>query len=217
MAIPLGLYKIEMVGRWEYAQPIPLPLKTLFKWAMTLYVEFPFQVDDPILLGAFADALRDHFLGVGMATKHPSQGTVVESMYVVRPSNGYDFLDNTETVIGGAPIQPPVPAQCAVLAVGRTAAMGRQTRKWIPCVSSGLLYTDRPEWNLLAGPDSLRQWATDFLLPYDVFGFPMTPVVWDAENEIARPIVEVLLSPMPRTVRRRSLRDTAGLVKTFPL
>ncbi len=212
--IPANLYKVELTGKWEDASG-PVGIK-LFEWALTWHVESTEVTDDETRLRLMAVTWREYFLQTTQPSSFLASGTVCERARCIRMASER-FGESVSDVRPQNPAPLRVlPAQVALLVIGRTQSLGRQTRKWLPCLTFGHMEFNRPVWNLLPGPGSLNEWATGMLLPKPVAFETMTPVVWDEQDEIARPITGILIARTPRTIRRRSLRGTPGPMVTWP-
>lgn len=105
----------------------------------------------------------------------------------------------------GTAFSPPVPMQAAILVIGRTDTLRRQVRHWLAgWPASGIDEHGRPR---SADKDhGNRAWCKNHLLPFTTFGHLWTPICWDADNQVVRPITSHAISTEWRTQRRRSLQ-----------
>lgn len=205
MAIPDNIYKLEVTGHWEY-QGGPVPV-VRWPFALTWWVRSTEVTDDPARLAQYANEFAIWLIKGQAGVEFVSDGTVVTKQRGIRLASeafGEDLAPLAATLTAFR----AVPPQVALLVIGRTNVLGRQTRKWIPCISSGFLEGDQPRWNVsVGGAGSLREWAWDGLTPKNAGpGVTLTPVVWDPVAEEASDIMQVRLQAWPRTIRRRSLR-----------
>lgn len=120
-------------------------------------------------------------------------------------AGGVDTVQNTGN-LPGAGIPLAMPPQCAVLVLGRSFAVRRQTRKWIPAAPYN--WVDNETGFVLDTNAPLVGWWKGFLTQKVNGGLTIEPVVWDAENEILHDINSIAVMRGWRTIRRRSLAET---------
>jgi len=124
-------------------------------------------------------------------------------------AGGADVIQINPSLPGSGPTAA-LPPQCAVLVLGRTFNVRRQTRKWVPLGHTGWLegesgYVDSTN---LARND----WWKGFLTSKAGAGFTIEPVVWDPATETLSDIEEVVIMKSFRTIRRRSLANAETFI-----
>lgn len=121
-------------------------------------------------------------------------------------AGGPDVVQNVTGPSGGGPATA-LPPQVAVLVLGRTFAVRRQTRKWVPMGHDG--WKDGETGEVVSTDLPRNDWWKGFLTQKVGAGFNVEPVVWDPSTETLSDIEEVVMMKSFRTIRRRSLANEA--------
>ena len=211
MAIPDALFRLSWSG--FYHDPTALPVVPLWRWALVWHF-----LQEP-LAGTDDDFEGIHLAMLGWSNEstmpfsngYMSQGTVIETATVDHLADGMGWVESpVATAPTGNTLRNPVSPQSAILIIGQTIELGRQTRKWLPCIDSSYLgdrvvggvHLGVPLWTY----EPTLLWASDCLSPKLnlITGAELTPVVWDAAGERAEPITRIRVQRWPRTIRRRT-------------
>ena len=211
MAIPDGLFRLSWSGFYE--DRIGHPGEHLWEWALVWHV-----LQDP-LLGTDDDYEGIHLAFVQWARNSAvpaiagfmSQWTVIETAQVDHLADGMGWVESpvADGEIGEN-LRAPVSPQSAILVIGQTQKLGRQTRKWLPCIDSSQLgervgLPNAPGPPIWTRPE-LLDWAARSLSPRlnPLTLADITPVVYDPVGEVAEPITRIRVQRWPRTIRRRT-------------
>jgi hypothetical protein len=204
MAIPTDLWKVEYSGSWHKVNYLP-PQEKLADWSMTYFCTFPVSGFNSIIANNIHQILEAVW-GLGSSQNWWGPAFWLTYQKVIHVNTGM-FLDySTAYQLGTASTQwKALPFQTAVLAWGNAQDLRHQVRHWFP------------GWNdLISNPDgtvkdayqdNLDGWCKLWFTPQSNVFWTITPVVWDAENEVVRQIHSVHRQSAFRTIRRRAVKS----------
>lgn len=136
---------------------------------------------------------------------------VLEDVTTLHMQTETEAVDDWSQNIGNT-VAKPLPPQCAMLVVGRAKEIGHQCRRWLPCLSIESMDADG-----LIPQGTLDGWGRAHFLPVTIGTTEITPVIWDATNEVVRQVDSLRGSREYRTIRGRALRTSDAIVDLPPL
>lgn len=203
------LHRVELEG--VYHDPDDAEKTPLFEWAQVLHVLCQtwfglIPVADPALLRDLTVEVRNRYYSGGLFSPLAS-GTMLTRRSAVQVSTGVGVDVEEDFELQDFDDIPCCAPQTSLLVYGRSAVLGSQTRKWVPCLRRDALQEKVGRTQLNGGPmsPSLRDWSRLLLSPANNPPIaPVTPVIYDPDADAVRTITEILVADWPRTQRRRT-------------
>lgn len=211
MPIPANLWRFAITGGHaedpdEFFSPL------LWEWTLVWHCQL--TPDDAFGFNGEQTAvhLRDRLGNVGVQPQFRPFGRhqVVRRTDRAKVDGSFSGSTLENFILNPGNNVPSAAPQTALLVVGRTNALGTQTRKWISGLRRDLLGDPVPRWFAPGAAQQLVAWAwqqlQDFQFVDVITGNPVEVehVCWDEVNEVTHPVTKILMQSWPRTQRRRS-------------
>jgi len=209
MAIPTDLWLVVPEFTYRYGPPSsPDRDKVRAEAAMTYHVVCGVDGDGAAAGAACLDWCQD--LWYPPFANPTTQWCHFEKITATHLATSTEYEREIDFALLGT-LAKPLPPQVAVFVAGRAKEIGHQVRRWIPCLG-----IDRLDDFGLVNQGFLNEWPRRHLIPGFGGTVSITPVIWDAANEVQRSIATIIGSLEYRTIRGRSLRNRDLQVELTP-